>query len=423
MDAPAFDARFVRSALRTIAQLLIIVISMMALMESAHAEGTVTRSTSVQLWCSQNNDPATCTYPTKEEACTVRAQAYYSFYHLTYQKIIVEYTSGWFTGWNCEALNAAGTQWDWFGFIDTAGACPANSNSLDRNSCICNAGYHPDTAGTSCVQVNLTITLSGKNTMQPAALLPFNAVVTDQNGLVQQGKQVVISVNVQDGTGGHIHTENRPKGILSCDTSFGASAGTCTLTTDYSGQAAFNFIATPISGTHTITATCEGCGNTATASVNVKVDNLIPIPSSPLYALEDSAHNVIGAIPGKHTDNHYLTRTAITKLKQLAAIYITVNPGAKLYLNDASLVWGGLFDVGGTPWQSPHSLHDTGVSLDIRAANSGPNTEGAIPATLFDSFLKEAKKRGLEMGLHCKNSSDTNYCLGQPNNRHFHVDF
>lgn len=267
----------------------------------------------------------------------------------------------------------------------------------------------------------ITITLSGGTEVEPSTLLPFNVVVKDQNGVVQSGKQVTITSTVQDGTGGHIHTDKRPKGILAC-ASMGSS--TCTLTTDGSGQAPFDFISTPVSGTHSITATCDGCSNTATANVDVKVKDLIPIPGSPLYALSDS-NGVIGAIPGKHTDNHYLTSTAKGELNALARLYKTkINPKAILYLNDASLVWGGLFDVGSsTPWLSPHSLHDKGKSLDIRAANSGPNNEGAVSATDFQKFLKLAKENGFKMGLHCKNSSDTNYCLGQPNNRHIHVDF
>jgi hypothetical protein len=231
------------------------------------------------------------------------------------------------------------------------------------------------------------------------------------------------AIGVLKGEGGHLHTANRPKGSFACSALYdpGSATPTCTLTTDGNGQAPFIFIPTAVSGTHTITATCNNC-TTATAPVNVKVDNLITIPASPLYALSDS-NGVIGAIPGKHTDNHYLTETAIGKLGKLAGIYVDVNPGAKLYLNDASLVWGGLFDVGATPWVSPHSLHDKGRSLDIRAANSGPNNEGSVPATLFSKFADTARKKGFNIGLHCKNSTDTNYCFGQPNNRHFHVDF
>jgi hypothetical protein len=284
----------------------------------------------------------------------------------------------------------------------------------------------------------LTITLSGGTEVKPSTLLPFNAVVKDQNGVVQAGIQVSLTVDVQtlgvqsgaigvlNGEGGHLHTANRPKGKFACSSVWdpGSETATCSLTTDGNGQAPFIFIPTAVSGAHTITATCNNC-TTATAPVNVKVDNLITIPASPRYALQDSTGTVVGAIPGRHTANHYLTATAIGRLEVLAALYkTTINPGAKLYLNDASLVWGGLFDVDvNKPWSTPHKLHDTGVSLDIRAANSGPNNEGSVPATLFGSFLDKSRRQGFKIGLHCKNSTDTNYCLGQPNNRHFHVDF
>lgn len=321
-----------------------------------------------------------------------------------------------------------GRGWNNYPITCVRNVCPANSTGtpeINPTICTCDTGYMPDSSRTSCVPVNLTIRLEGRTTTEPSTLLPLNAVVEDQNGAVQSGKRVTITATVQDGTGGHIHSENRPKGTFTCSSSLGTSPASCTLTTDSSGQAPFIFVATPISGTHTISATCDGCSNTETKSVDVKVSGLIPIPASPqLYALQDSTGAVIGAIPGKHTANHYLTSVAITKLERLARIYIGANPTAKLYLNDASLEWGGLFDVGrNTPWYSPHSTHDKGKSLDMRAANSGPNNEGAVPATVFRELIRRAQRDGFRIGLHCRNSSDTNYCLGQPNNRHFHVDF
>jgi hypothetical protein len=294
-------------------------------------------------------------------------------------------------------------------------------------------------------QQNLTITIepagtylptNGTYTILPSTALPLDAIVKDQNGLVQAGKQVALTVSVQDdtngvqdGNGGHIHKENRPKGKFACSAQYdpGSETATCTLTTDGSGKAPFIFIPTAVSGAHTITATCSGCGNTATAPVNVKVDNLITIPASPRYALSDS-NGVIGAIPGQHTDNHYLTAAAITKLTDFATNYQkTVNPRAKLYLNDASLVWGGLFDVDvNKPWSTPHNGHDRGVSIDIRAANSGVNNEGAVPPTLFDEVSKSAAQVNAKAALHCMDNGVLQIgkvCNGIPNNRHFHVDF
>ena len=285
---------------------------------------------------------------------------------------------------------------------------------------------------------NLTITLSGGSKVEPPNILPFSVVVKDQNGVVQPGTQVALTVDVQtldvqsgasgvlNGEGGHLHTANRPKGGFACSAQYapGSALPTCTLTMDGNGEAPFIFISTAVSGAHTITATCNNC-TTATALVNVKIDNLITIPASPLYALSDS-NGVIGAVPGKHTDNHYLTATAESSLNKLAKLYTTkINPNSILYLNDASLVWGGLFDVDvvNSPWSRPHAGHQKGTSLDIRAANSGPNNQGSVPTTLFKNFIDTAKKQGFSIGLHCENSSDTNTCLSLPNNRHFHIDF
>lgn len=243
--------------------------------------------------------------------------------------------------------------------------------------------------------------------------------------MVQQGKQVILTVDVQGGSGGHNHNENRSKGIFTCGSM--PTPWTCTLTTDYSGQASFVFVSTPVSGIHTITATCSGCGNTANATVNVKVPNLMPIPGSPYYALQDTAGNVIGAVKNRHSDNHYLTAAAIKKLKDFAERYNgTVLPYAKLYLNDASLVWGGLFDVGSTPWTSPHEGHDRGMSVDIRAENSGGQYEGAVPFANFNDTTKAAADAGARAALHCTDSGVLKIgtpCYGIPYNRHFHVDF
>lgn len=156
------------------------------------------------------------------------------------------------------------------------------------------------------------------------------------------------------------------------------------------------------------------------------VNGITEIPGSQFYALKDNAGNVIGAVPGRHSKNHYLTGAAIAKLKDFAKAYQEiVNPGAKLYLNDASLEWGGLFDVGGN-WATPHAGHRRGVGLDIRAANSGPNNEGAVPITAFDKLAKTVAEKGAKAALHCTQNGVLRIgapCNGIPNNRHFHVDF
>jgi len=305
-------------------------------------------------------------------------------------------------------------------------ACPAN---MSGTPCACNpGGYVPDPNGPGCVYQTLTLTIEstysakGPFKTEPNGILALKAVVKDQFGLPKAGKQVTLTVDVQGG-GGHDHNENRPKGGLSCAQLFSV----CTLgATDGSGEAGFTFRAPAPAGEHTITATCPGC-NSADAYIKVMVDGLVPIPGSPYYALQDSAGNVIGAVRNKHSANHYLTKEAIKKLNDFAKKYsTTVLLNAKLYLNDASLVWGGLFDVGNTPWTSPHEGHDRGVSVDIRAENILGQYEGAVPMANFDDTTKAAAKAGARAALHCTadgNSLIGNICNYIPYNRHFHVDF
>lgn len=304
---------------------------------------------------------------------------------------------------------------------------------MSGSPCACNTGYVPNPNGSGCGVETLTLTIEsayltkGPFTTEPNRILALMAVVKDQFGLPKAGKQVTLTVEVQGGSGGHDHNENRPKGGLSCAQLFSV----CTLgATVSSGNAGFAFLAPAPSGIHTITATCPGC-NTANAIVNVKVGDpaggdLTPIPASPWYALQDSHGNVIGAT-AKHSSNHYLTKAAIGQLEVLAKVYKTsVNLDAKLYLNDASLKWGGLFDVGSTPWSSPHIGHNRGVSIDIRAANSGPNNEGAVPTRLFSMLSKKAAGKQIRAALHCTDGGVSRIgapCYGIPYNRHFHVDF
>ena len=69
-------------------------------------------------------------------------------------------------------------------------SCPPNSTGT--TTCTCNTDYMPDPTGTSCIPAKYTISLTGASTTKPSAVLPLNATVKDQNGVVQAGKQVII---------------------------------------------------------------------------------------------------------------------------------------------------------------------------------------------------------------------------------------
>lgn len=101
-----------------------------------------------------------------------------------------------------------------------------------------------------------------------------------------------------------------------------------------------------------------------------------------------------------------------------------------LHLNDASLVWGGKFDVKGN-WADPHAGHRRGVVIDVRA-NDDTAATGAIPLASFDNFTEMATTYdGAEAQVHCtSNKTDGQNrqppsCIGrdgsQDSNRHMHI--
>ena len=224
----------------------------------------------------------------------------------------------------------------------------------------------------------------------------FVATVTGNRNGVKAYTPVTIKSEVTQGTGGHVHTDTlqRPKGYLysdqtntSCD---GVQPAACiTGNTDANGQFAFTFLASQVAGKHTVTATCDVCnGGKADLAIKVAVPGLSGISASPFYALNEANGDVIGARAGWHTDNHNLNAKGKTALLSLAEDYHLLFPADPvLYLNDASLPQGGVFDICARPgacatlgvqsWTKPHAEHRRGTVIDIRANN----TSGAIPVT------------------------------------------
>ncbi|WP_150102921.1 DUF3869 domain-containing protein [Sideroxydans lithotrophicus] len=262
------------------------------------------------------------------------------------------------------------------------------------------------------VQDSLVITLLGGNEVEPSSgstinTLPFIATVIDQNtGQPPTNPvQVHVSLKVDPTSGGHDHGDStRPRGgianVESC-----SSDAECWSNPTVNGTVAFNFNPTVASGTHTITATCDGCSNTATVNVDVKVPNLWPIAASTYYAFIGST--------SEHSSNHYVVSEAQLQLWQLAKgfydyqVLTGLASPTLLHLNDASLKWGGLFDKDGD-WDTPHKEHRRGSVIDIRA-NSNP---GAIPSSLIKNFIKIAANMGIDARLEN---------IGDPVNQHFHT--
>ncbi len=275
------------------------------------------------------------------------------------------------------------------------------------------------------------LTLSGGNKVEPSngsliKTLPFIVTVINPNTNqpLTSPVNVYISLKVEDPqSGGHDHgNSTRPRGGIA-DVRTCASSDECWSNQTINGAVVFNFNAPEASGTYTITATCDGCTKYATKTVDVKVSDLWPIPGSVYYALtEDGSSRVIGD-NGNHSGNHYLTSAASMSLWRLARGFYEyqVQNGVViptlLHLNDASLKWGGKFDVRGS-WTGYHYKHDRGNVIDIRANTAA----GYIPEEYFADFEDMAAEIHAEAQLHCSETRDPTLdkCTGDEN-RHYHV--
>ncbi|MBX3328348.1 MAG: hypothetical protein U0223_19450 [Nitrospira sp.] len=112
----------------------------------------------------------------------------------------------------------------------------------------------------------------------------------------------------------------------------------------------------------------DGITVSSTGSVfaHVKVDGLIPLPDIyPTYVFEgNTASNV-------HQDSHWVRTETYPKVLQLANAFFAEqninNRDPKIYIriNDASLVWGGVFEAKTGNWSPPHSSHRVGEEFDV----------------------------------------------------------
>ncbi|MFM9879362.1 MAG: hypothetical protein ACKVOO_03000 [Burkholderiaceae bacterium] len=254
--------------------------------------------------------------------------------------------------------------------------CPAAQSEYDGNYGVCHAAspqalsisgdaeiWPSGTGGTSTVQITAKVVTGN----QP-----------------KLGVVVSFTVGVTANSGGHDHNDaTRPRGSLSI------AQGT----TDVNGEVKVTFTASQIAGTHTISATCGNCINSpASKAIRVKVPDLVDIFTLPYQDAQ-------WAIPGvgqraEHTDNHYLTVAAATRLLDISRRFRQIWPTApRLTLNDASLVWGGKFDIDGTWETNPrrHAEHRLGDNIDVRA-NTAP---GAVPANIRAAVFRWLRRTSL----------------------------
>ena len=214
------------------------------------------------------------------------------------------------------------------------------------------------------------LTISGPTETRPAgtggdSTITLTAKATS-GGSPKPGATISFAVEVTPNSGGHEHHDiNRPKGKLS------AVQGT----TDANGEVKLTFTAPEVAGIHTIKATCATCSNSPAAKeIKVEIPDLIQIPADtqtpPRYVL-------VGQTSG-HRKNHFVSEGSWKALKLVVDTFLALGWG-QVGINDASLEWGGMFDIEGK-WLKPymnnkgkwvtggHAEHRNGEQVDISFA-------------------------------------------------------
>lgn len=268
--------------------------------------------------------------------------------------------------------------------------------------------------------------------VEPGKTIALVARAYDQNNQLVPNVPVRLEAAVEAVSGGHEHdtgrhnntvTDNRVGRLEPLPPSQGVVTQTGAVLTGNTGAdgLVFNFVAPPIAGDHPILASCtdgKTCTQEGVKQLWVGVKGLEPIVSwsdpttGPMYVL--GGQNVY------HPGNHYLKPAANSRLQWLAYSYRQLFPNdPPLYLNDASLERGGLFDIGppnGPFWQTPHPTHRKGGEIDIRA-NPKVYPDSAIAEWNFVDFEDLVEQ---VRGTFCGAGGSNVAYLGQTK-QHYHI--
>lgn len=237
------------------------------------------------------------------------------------------------------------------------------------------------------------VTISGKNEVRPtftggSSSTPL-VVTVKVNGQPKSGVNVSLKVDVSPYSGGHHHHDsNRPKGSLS---------KTSGVTND-KGEIEVVFQAPAPSGIHQIVATCEKCEAPAQHEIAVKVPNLVPFP--PPTASESSLYKFTSIDPlhegqEAHKGQFWLTESGVNSLFTLIWYFSDFGWGT-VALNDASLPWGGRYEIKEGDWEgrSQHAGHRLGEEIDISFLRAGNVVKPEKQALFYREFCE---KRGIYM--------------------------
>ena len=255
------------------------------------------------------------------------------------------------------------------------------------------------------------LTLSGASEIKPSGLsgyadLQLIARVTKGN---EPAANVPLNfaISVVPNTGSHEHHDNsRPAGNLFISDS----------STNALGEIKIGFKAPEMSGAHIISATCNTCQNQSVQmDIQVKVPDLLPISPNPPRNSDGSYAYALTSVDKTHAGNgryhhhqNYLTGNSLQSLLVLVKSFAIEGWGT-VALNDASLSWGGRYDIR-SDWKSPHAGHRDGREIDI----SFTRAQNPVSINKQKSFYKKFCE---EKAVQIPFSILHHYAL----NPHFHV--
>lgn len=246
----------------------------------------------------------------------------------------------------------------------------------------------------SCDVVADELVIVGSSETKPtgtnaAADLPLIARVT-RAGVGRAGVSVNFSIDVTKYSGGHEHDDaSRPRGIL-VQSGLQISSGV----TDSNGEFQFSFRPPEIAGVYQIYAGCEFCvGYVTMKEIQVKVPNLVPISPNPPQNVDGSYAYALTSVDAIHQGNgryhhnqYYLAEQARKNLSGLIVTFGAEGWGT-VALNDASMFWGGRYDISGN-WTAPHAGHRDGREIDISFKRAGNPISTAKQNDFYDKFCK-----------------------------------
>lgn len=255
------------------------------------------------------------------------------------------------------------------------------------------------------------ITLRASQQTLPSGLagstdIPLIATLTREDGPVA-GIPISFSINTVANSGSHEHHDSsRPAGSLNAVNGI----------TDANGEIKISFRAPDVSGIHTITASCGTCVNpSASADIQVKVPDLLPISPNPPRNPDGSYAYALTSVDQTHAGNgryhhqqYYLTDFSRKNLRTLINAFSGQGWGT-VALNDASLSWGGRYDIR-ADWKAPHAGHRDGREIDISFTRAQNPVSTGKQKAFYKKFCEERAAQVPFSILH-------HYAL----NPHFHV--